>query len=155
MANDIGVNSKGDLWVIGNTKEGGGYSIHNYRNKSQTWEIIGGSAVRIAVSPNGPWVVNKYGNIYVLDMRTKQWTAIAGCAKDIGAGADGSIWVIGCGKVGGGYTIHTLLPNSKWRLISGGATDIAVDRNGSPFVSNDGGFTYWDTKIKLTPPKPK
>ena len=86
-ATDIGVNSYGDLWIIGNDKETGGYGIYNYTDGS--WKKIPGSAVRIAVSPSGPWVVNKFGNIYVLDMKTEKWTMVPGCAKDIGSGANG------------------------------------------------------------------
>ena len=86
-ATDIGVNSLGDLWILNNVEESGGYGIYNFKNGS--WKKVSGSAIRIAVSPTGPWVVNKYGNIYVLDDKTEKWTMVKGCAKDIGAGADG------------------------------------------------------------------
>ena len=61
-ATDIGVSSKGDLWIISTDVEGGGYGIYN--QTGSVWRKVPGSALRIAVSPKGPWVVNNRGNIY-------------------------------------------------------------------------------------------
>ena len=53
---DIGVNSKGDLWVIGTNRVSRlGYDIYQYKNSD--WKIIKGTAKKIAVGPSGPWVV--------------------------------------------------------------------------------------------------
>ena len=34
-------------------------------------------------------------------------------------------------------------------MSNGGATNISVDSQGNPFVTNEGGNAYWDSKIKL------
>ena len=45
-----------------------------YSNSAKTtgkWKKVAGSAVRISVGPTGPWVVNKYGNIY--EYKNSRW----------------------------------------------------------------------------------
>ena len=110
---------------------------NDYRKTSGKWRKQPGSAVKIAVSPSGPWVVNKQGSIYRLV--SGSWMKMKGCAKDIGAGADGSVWVIGCTKVGGGYSIHKWNGSNSWFSTNGGATNISVSGNGNPFVANSYG----------------
>jgi len=80
--------------------------------------------MRIAVDPSGaPWVVNVNGNIY--SRASGSWQLMPGLAKDIGIGADGSVWVIGTDPTPGGYGIYRW-NGSDWSRIDGGATDISV-----------------------------
>ena len=80
-----------------------------------------------------PWVVNSNGNIF---RRTGgSWQMLPGLAKDIGVGADGSVWVIGMDSTGGGYSIHQW-NGSNWTRIDGGAIRIAVAPDGNPWVVN-------------------
>ena len=58
-AYDVGVSFDDDLWVIGTNRVGGGWGIYHWVNN--TWVNVPGGAVRIAVGPTGPWVVNEYG----------------------------------------------------------------------------------------------
>ena len=67
-----------------------------------------------------------------------------GAAKDIGAGTDGSVWVIGTVVAPGGFTIHKW-NGTGWDLDSNGASSavrISVSPDGTPWVANSGGFVY-------------
>lgn len=62
--NDVGIGKTGPIWVIGNTRTGGGWRIF-YRNGSSWSMIPNGGATRIDVASNGrPWVVNDSGAVY-------------------------------------------------------------------------------------------
>jgi hypothetical protein len=135
---DVGVSGAGDLWVIGTNSVGGGYGIYHWVNNN--WVNVPGGAVRIAVGPTGPWVVNNAGNIY--QRVGESWKQQPGCAKDVGVGSDGTVWVIGCTKTGGGFSIHRW-NGSSWDRTTGGATNVSVDQSGNPFVSNSNGNVYW------------
>lgn len=65
-----------------------------------------GSATRIAMGPgrSNAWVVNNKGNVY--NFKNNKWNRKSGCAKDIGVGSEGTMWVIGCNKENGGYGIY-------------------------------------------------
>ena len=86
-----------------------------------------------------PWVVNDAGNIY--SRIGNSWRRLPGLAKDIGVGADGTVWVIGHDRGPGGYGIHRW-NGSNWNKIDGGAVRIAVAPDGSPWVVNDAGNIY-------------
>ena len=92
-AKDIGVGADGTVWVIGTNVESGGYAI--YKRNGSSWNKIVGSGVRISVQPDGrAWLVNKFGSIY--QYNGSGWSKKTGTtAKDIGVGADGSVWIIG------------------------------------------------------------
>jgi hypothetical protein len=63
------------------------------------------------------------------------WERLPGAAKDIGIGADNSVWVIGTNSVQGGYGIYRW-EGKNWRRIDGGAVRIDVDPRGNPWVVN-------------------
>jgi len=65
-----------------------------------TYDDVGG----IPHAKGHPWVVNSNGNIY--SRASGNWQQLPGLAKDIGVGADGSVWVIGMDPEPGGYGIH-------------------------------------------------
>jgi hypothetical protein len=140
-AKDIGVNSAGQVWIIGTNKEGGGYGIYRWVGKSGKiprngrWQKYAGSAVRISVGPDGnAWVVNKNGYIY-RSKGTRGWTRISGRAKDIGVGENGQMWVIGTKKEVGGYAIYKYNAKTrKYKKVVGSGTDISVDKGGNPWV---------------------
>ena len=72
-----------------------------------------------------------------------------GCAYDIGVGGNGSVWVTGCDQINGGFGIYQW--DNGWQKTTGGATNISVDKNGHPFVTNSSGFTFWVDTIHETP----
>ena len=144
---DVGVSNGGDLWVIGTNSVGGGYGIYHWVNNN--WVNVPGGAVRIAVGPSGPWVVNSAGNIY--ERVGSTWKSQPGCAHDIGVGSDGTVWVTGCDSTGGGYGIYRWNGSNGWDRTSGGATNISVGKSGDPFVSNSNGNVYWaNREAKIT-----
>ena len=144
LAKDIGVSALGAAWVIGTTAVFGGFSIHKWNGSD--WEIADGGAVRIAVEPNGvPWVVNNNGGIYrrlSSAAGNVGWQVLPGCARDIGIGADGSVWAISCTPVGTkDFTIQKW-NGAGWGQSDGHAVRIAVGPTGIPWVVNSIGDIY-------------
>jgi Tectonin domain len=76
-------------------------------------------------------------------LTAQSWDVKIGKATDVGisAGADGTVWIIGAGKVPGGYGIFKWL-GTNWTEVSGGATRIAVDNTGSPWIVNSDGVIF-------------
>ena len=64
-----------------------------------------------------------------------QWRRVVGSARDIGVGSDGSVWVIGTDRRGGGYGIYRW-NGSDWNRLEGGAVRIDVDPEGNPWIIN-------------------
>ena len=56
-------------------------------------------------------------------------------AKDIGIGANGSVWIVGMNPVSGGYGIYKW-DGKNWKVVDGGAVQISVDKYGIPWVVN-------------------
>jgi len=151
-AKDIGIGA-GSVWIIGTNPVIGGYGI--YRWDGRNWEIVSDDgAVRIDVDPQGnPWIVNDNGSIYrrVGD----HWEQLFGTAKDIGIGANGSVWIIGTNTVSGGYGINRW-DGKNWEGVDGGALQISVDRDGIPWVVDSLNHIYiyrekrsfWDPWLK-------
>jgi hypothetical protein len=103
------------VWVIGNNSVQGGFGVH-YWNGDQDhwtgnkWVPIDGGGVRIAVMPSGtPWIVNSAGKIF--QRTVTGWQQLPGSAKDIGIGANGSVFVIGTDAVQGGSGVYRFEPN--------------------------------------------
>ncbi|MEB3295536.1 MAG: tectonin domain-containing protein [Synechococcales bacterium] len=84
----------------------------------------------------------KAGDIFQLGSQNT-WNHVKGCAKDVGVGANGAVWVIGCNETPGGYGIYNWQGGSNWRGIPGGATRIAVGPKGNPVVVNNTGAIFW------------
>jgi hypothetical protein len=96
--------------------------------------------MRIDVDPQGnPWVINADG--YILRAGPSGWERLPGLARDIGIGADGSVWVVGITQTAGGFTLHRW-NGRDWDLMPGGAVRIDVDRHGNPWVVNDRGEIF-------------
>jgi hypothetical protein len=89
-------------------------------------------------------VVNAKGEIYE---RTRSgWSLRSGCAKDIGVGYDGSVWVIGCNSVEGGYGIHRYRKaTNDWESFPGGGIRISALNEISGSVVNSWG-AFFTTK---------
>ena len=119
-----------------------------------------GAASRIAVDPSGnPWVVNGINQIF--RRSNGSWLRIPGRARDIGIGADGSVWIIGAqagiltnsamwgsgSEVDGsvrGYLAAALSGGdavyrwngSGWDRVEGSGVRIAVDPTGNAWIIN-------------------
>jgi hypothetical protein len=139
-AKDIGIGANGSVWIIGTNTVSGGYGIYRWDWDGENWEGIDHGAVRIDVDPQGnPWIVKDNGNIY--KRVGNKWEQLFGTAKDIGIGANGSVWIIGTNPVSGGYGIYRW-DRENWKGIDGGAEQISVDRNGIPWVVNSSNHIY-------------
>ena len=137
-ATDIGVGANGAVWITGREKVFGGYEIEQWTGSG--FKKAPGGAVRIDVGPWGyPWVVNSFDDIYKWE--NNNWTKITGKAKDIGIGANGSVWIIGTDAVLGGFGIYKW-NGASFTKIDGGAVRIDVGPDGNPWVVNSDGNIY-------------
>ena len=153
-AKDIGIGANGSVWIVGTNPVIGGYGI--YRWDGENWGgFSDDGAVRIDVDPQGnPWIVNDNGKIYRrVDNR---WEQLFGAAKDIGIGANGSVWIVGTNPVFGGYGIYQW-DGRNWEGFSDdGALQISVDKDGIPWIVNSLNHIYiyskkrsfWDPWLK-------
>jgi peptidoglycan hydrolase-like protein with peptidoglycan-binding domain len=74
-------------------------------------------------------------------------------ARDIGVGADGSVWIVGSTPFGDGFRVSKwdgLLQIGHWLDSDGGAVRIAVGPTGIPWVVTAGGFIYRHTTSSTT-----
>ncbi|MGW5365152.1 eCIS core domain-containing protein [Actinopolymorpha pittospori] len=152
-AKDIAVGGDGSAWIITSTKVAGGYTIKKLQGS--TWTAVDGGATRIAVDGAGtPWVVNDTGAIFRRDNGKWQYVGVDGIlsgkdkagqnvsgASDIGAGTDGTVWVLGRTAVTGGHPIYRW-NGTKWQQSTGAAVSISVAPNGLPWVTNDQNSVY-------------
>jgi hypothetical protein len=144
-AKDIAAGGQGPLggvWIIGCSSVPGGYSLHHYLGDVlQPWRLIPGGGVRIAAEPGGRlWLVNDQGAIY-RGREGALWERLPGCARDIAVGANGAVWIVGCDRVSGGWSVHRWR-NGAWQRVEGGATNIAVADDGTPWIVDDIGTIY-------------
>jgi hypothetical protein len=70
-----------------------------------------------------------------------EFRLLPGSATDIGGGANGAVWVVGTNPAPGGKGIY-LWTGKAWEGVSGGATNIAVGPDGSPWVTNSSNQIY-------------
>jgi peptidoglycan hydrolase-like protein with peptidoglycan-binding domain len=149
-ASDVGANEVGAVWVTGCTRSpGAGYPIFQYNASTNSFmsDVAGGLAVAVAVDSFGvPWVVSEAGNIFTRTTSTAlsgSWIWRPGCARDIGVGHDGSVWIIGCDTVPGGHSISKWNGSNWDKTVDGGAAIfISVDSNGQPWVVNNGNNVF-------------
>jgi Tectonin domain/Papain family cysteine protease len=146
---DIAVGASGGVWLVGCSETSGSYVLRHWDELSKSWKAVPGGGVRIAVGPDTkPWLVNNDGNIYSWKADGSGWDLQPGCAKDIAVGAqgatNGALWVVGCDKVSGGWSLHhwTGVFPHPWERIEGGGTNISVAPDGRPWIVNDIGNIY-------------
>ncbi len=133
----------GRTWLVGTDRASeSGFSIHSFINGN--WNKQAGAGRRITVDPSGrPWMVDEQKKIYRYNLESNAWQTMPGLGTDIAAGGDGSIWVLGSVKVGGGYNIFKWDSTAQnWTLFSGAGVRIAVEKDGSPWVVNEAGDIF-------------
>ena len=138
IARDIAIGAGGAVWVIGTAAFGDG--TRAYRWNGSDWDATDGGGARVAIDGSGfPWIVGASGTIYrrstSASVNTGTWSVLPGLAKDIGAGADGSVWIIGTNPVPGGFGIYKW-NGGGWDAADGGAVKITVGPDGVPWVLN-------------------
>jgi hypothetical protein len=138
LARDVGVGADGSVWVVGTNPVPGGYGV--WRLTLLGWSSVPGGGVRIAVDPSGnSWVVNSAGNIF--HWAGNSWSLYPGLARDVGVGADGSVWVVGTNPVPGGYGVWRLTLLG-WSSVPGGGVAISVGPSGNPWIVDSAGKIY-------------
>jgi Tectonin domain len=135
-ARDIGVGADGSVWIIGTNPSGtkDNFGAHKWTGKE--WRGVEGGGVRIDVDPSGnPWMVNAKGEIFRRVKNT--WKPVPGSAKDIGIGADGTVWIIGTKPSGTAddFGVHQWT-GKDWRGVEGGGVQISADKTGKPWMVN-------------------
>jgi len=149
-ARDIGIGPAGGVWVIGTNAVGGGFAVWEWTGSSWVIPPGGGSGEEIDVaSDNQPIVDNINGKIFARNANGA-WTEFSGAATDIGVGPNASssgfpgapggspLWVIGTNSLDEGGAIWNFF-NGVWQQSNFGAEQIAVDVNGSVWVTDAGG----------------
>lgn len=166
-ATDIGVGANGDAWVIGGDGSSIWHWVEHgqkvIRRKQPvmvqprgfppvprmsfkyvevkvpaepSWVRVSGAAKRIAVDGKGrAWVVNESGGIY--RRKGQGWEQLPGKAYDVGAGPDGTVWVVGRtqGSRPGAYRLYRWNEASHgWDPSKGLGKAIAADSKGRAFT---------------------
>jgi hypothetical protein len=152
---DIGLNQNGTMWCIGrdNYYPSGDHQIFKWTGSG--WTVVNGGGVRIDVAADGtPWLVNAAGTVYVRQNSgtgNVPWINMGGNARDIGVGADGSVWIIGKDRIPGtsDYKIFKLV-NGVWTQSNGGGVYIDVLDDGRPAIINNAYSVYIKTGNSLT-----
>ena len=123
---DIGAGADGSIWIIGQNG-----SVYSWNDEGYAWAEVGGTAAKISVLPDGtPVVVNAKEEIFRL--RGQNWQQLPGRAKDIAAGADSSIWIIGAN--GSPYSWNEA--GYAWEQKQGTGTMLEIAGPGIPLLVN-------------------
>lgn len=133
-AQDIGIGADGSVMIVGMDAIAGGYSLYEWNGTS--WDSVPGiGATRVAVGPTGKaWVLNNAGDIY--EQVAGGWDKKPWQAKDIGVGADGSVWMVGKDAATDGFTLYKW-NGSAWTAKNGmGGLSVAVNPEGDAWVTN-------------------
>ena len=98
---DVAVGADGSAWTTGSNAVGpGDFGIYKWTGSA--WAVSDGGGVRIAVSHWGSPIVNSAGQIWRRNSSNPSvngWTLLSGGGKDLGIGADGSVWLVGSNPV--------------------------------------------------------
>jgi hypothetical protein len=144
LGKDIGVGADGSVWMIGTNPVGAASDFGVYKWNGTNWDGVDGGGVRIAVGPDGtPWMVNSAGQIF--HRQGNSWKApLPGLGKDIGVGADASVWMIGTNPVGTASDFGVYKRNGmNWDgLANSGGVSIAVDPRGRAWLVNSAGQIF-------------
>jgi hypothetical protein len=135
---DIAVSANGSVFMVSTTPATGGFAVKFWKD-NQWKQMPGRGALRIAVSPEGePWAIDNANKVL---KRSGQSLVDAGSTgRDIAAGPNGSVFVIGLSEVPGGYSIKKYIFGC-WSQMSGGGVAITTHGNGAgPVVINNLGM---------------
>lgn len=141
LAQDIGISGAG-LWHVGTNRVPGGYGL--WRWDGAAWQQMPGGAVRVDADFRGNAVtVNEAGEIH--QWQGQGWTKLPGLARDVGVGANGSLWVVGTNAVPGGFGVWRWDGKAAWQAVPGGGVRIDVDPQGNAWLVNDANQIWrWD-----------
>lgn len=138
---DVGVGSKGDVFVIGIDR-----NLYFYEFRTNQFILIekdlklkDKSFQRLDVDENGiPFVITNDSEIYFYSEKGK-WVHLPGCARDIGVGKNQNLWKIGCNEdASGGFGIWNLFcfNNQKTNNDESSDNNNSYDQNNSAIKDN-------------------
>lgn len=141
-ANDLSLGPDGSVWFLGTASLINGNPIYEYlSNGSYT---VDQGAVDISRAPdNNLWFVETQGNPgyynVITGTRTIFFTPPGFTGISVGAG--GAVWLIANDSVNGGHSIYEYT-NQTFTKVAGGAIDVAVAPDGTPWVVNSYGTIF-------------
>jgi peptidoglycan hydrolase-like protein with peptidoglycan-binding domain len=151
----------------------GGYRVYKWNGTSWDRDPNDIGGVRITVGMRDPdftlhvpWIVRDDGHVLRRnsgDIASGVWHFLPSTAgvpivlgTDIAAGAEGNVWMIGKTARSGGFPIYTWneqrflddggqppAKQNRWISVAGGALNVTVDRDGTPYIVNDAKFAYY------------
>lgn len=139
----------GSAWVLSCSEGSSGYGI--YQLQGSNWVRQPGSAVKIAIGPIGPWIIDKSNNVYFWDSEKYVEANGSPCASDIAVGPIydsllvpypfGDAWILGCHDHSAGYNIYQFqVQANSWVQIPGSANQISVSPDlGIPWIIEPNG----------------
>lgn len=135
---DIAVAGEGAVYMVSTTPAPGGFAVKFWKD-NQWKQMPGRGAMRIAVTPEGePWAIDNTNK--VLKRSGLSLVDAGNTGRDVAAGPNGSVFVIGLTPVPGGYSIKRYIFGC-WSQISGGGVAISAHGNGAgPVVINSLGL---------------
>lgn len=141
-SSDVGamIRTPGKCYAVGGVKFGNNYPIQVWDGAWDSYpHPSGAKGVGVDAAPDGSvWVVQDNKAIFSYPYNSSQAT-YRGDAKDIGIGADGSVWKIGTQTIPGtnDYTISKWNGGSDWQTpVSGGGVRLDVDYQGRVWIVN-------------------
>lgn len=154
---DISISANGTMWAVtidplATEKEAGGGGVVKYKEpKGKKWITMeSGGATKIDGGPSGSkaYIINNKGEVWQLEIKKEpKQLAGAGFAREISAGADGTVWVISNEPVHGGGLIQ-YLENDHWIKVPGeiGGNKITGTPDGKALIVNVNGMIAKVTK---------
>ena len=156
-ADDVGIGG-GQIWLAGARNKNGGQITLNGAFDGSTkinWQAVKGTLDRIDVDPEGrPWGIDNNGSVFVYADGTWIEDTKAPKASDIGAGGDGSLYIVGSdiNKNLGGGRVYNRDPNSgEWQAQAGRLSAITVTPDGKAFGVNSLNWVMAGTAQSATP----
>jgi peptidoglycan hydrolase-like protein with peptidoglycan-binding domain len=149
---DVAGGADGSVWAI--AAGSGDRQVVKWNGSS--WVGGNGYASRIAVDTQGkPWVVTQNGSIFhhtTDNPATGQWDLDpSGLAEDIGAGIDGSVWIVGYDSLPDTLIFKYGGVPGVWNPSNKSGMRITVDQDGKPWiVTSNGSIFRHSTNAPLT-----
>ncbi|SRR5579883_1366515 len=130
---------------------GAGHKVLNVPWASVPGEAFGIAAGRdVFVLGNPSW-----GPLHAIwKWEANKWVRMQNtAAREIAAGADGSVWHLGAESMPGGYAIYVWKDN-QWMWVPGGLVHLAVAADGTVWGVNSAGVIFRSLSVPQQPPPP-
>lgn len=147
---DLSISANGTIWAIildqdADEKNSGGGPVRYKEPSSKKWNSIeSGGAIKIDGGPQGSqaYIINNRGEVWILEIDKKPVKLSGeGFAKEISAGADGTVWIISQEGIHGGGSIQYLMKDHWVKVPSEmGGVKITGTPDGKALIINTDGM---------------